>query len=225
MPKINLMVFCPDQKMRQALGYLFQETGIFNVLTETGLFEELLATGKNYQPELLLWACSCEKNATANMVSFKKNCPLTKIIYLTGITDIEEINKLPEVLKAGADGCLSLRMLPRDLIKTIEIIALEKYTCLSVYLKSQLDNLFTKLNKNGEKTKDPPEEKQKLTPREKEILHLLAQNYSNLEIAAQLHISEATVKTHVSSILINLKSKNRVQAVAAALNKGIIETL
>jgi len=224
MPEINLMVFCPSQMMRQALGNLFQAAGIFNVLTETGDFDELLAAGKNLQPEILLWACSYKENAAGNMIIFKKNCPLTSLIYLADSTDNEELAKLPEILRAEVDGCLSMRMLPRDLIKTMEIIILVKYTCLSAFFKSQLVNLLVKINEN-EKTKDPPGEKEKLTPREKEILQLLAQNYSNPEIAARLLISEATVKTHVSRILTKLKSKSRSQAVAAALNKGIIDRL
>lgn len=75
MPEINLMIFCPNQMMRQALGNLFQAAGIFNVLTETGVFEDLLAAGKNFQPEILLWACSYNENAAGNMVSFKKTAP------------------------------------------------------------------------------------------------------------------------------------------------------
>ena len=228
MPEINLMVFCPNQMIRQALGNLFQAAGIFNVLTETGVFEELLAAGKNFQPEILLWAYSYKENIAGNMVSFKKNCPLTTIIYLADSTDNEELAKLPEILKAGANGCLSLKMLPGDLIKTMEIIILEKYVCLSAFLKSQLLNIQLNINdnyNNEEKIKNLPEEKEKLTPREKEILHLLAQNYSNPEIAARLFISEATVKTHVSRILAKLKTKSRSKAVAAALNNGIIEKL
>lgn len=110
----------------------------------------------------------------------------------------------------------------------MEIIILEKYICLSAFLKSQLINIPLNTNENfenEEKTKNLPGENEKLTPREKEILHLLAQNYSNPEIAARLFISEATVKTHVSRILTKLKSKNRSQAVVAALNKGIIDKL
>ncbi len=228
MPEINFMVFCPNQMVRQALGNLFSQNDTFNILMETAVFEELLAVGKNNQPEILLWANSYKEKAIGNMASFKKNCPLTSIIYLADNTDNEELAKLPEILKAGADGCLSLRMLPRDLIKTMEIIILQKYICLSAFLKSQLLNIPLNIYvnyENEEKTKNLPEEKEKLTPREKEILHLLAQNCSNPEIAARLFVSEATVKTHVSRILAKLKAKNRAQAVAAALNKGIIEKL
>jgi len=228
MPESNFMVFCPNRIIRQALGNLFRQTGLFNVLMETGTFKELLAAGKNFQPEILLWAYSYKEKATGNMASFKKNCPLTTIIYLADSTDNEELAKLPEILKAGANGYLSLKMLPGDLIKTMEIITLEKYVCLSAFLKSQLLNIQLNVNdnyNNEEKIKNLPEEKEKLTPREKEILHLLAQNYSNPEIAAWLFISEATVKTHVSRILAKLKSKSRSKAVAAALNKGILEKL
>ena len=61
-----------------------------------------------------------------------------------------------------------------------------------------------------------------LTPRELEVLRLLAQGLSNAELATHLHLSEATVKTHVARILAKLAIRDRVQAVIVAYKSGLV---
>lgn len=74
---------------------------------------------------------------------------------------------------------------------------------------------------SGQGSNAPPVEK--LTPRETEVLHLLARGLPNKEIAAELSISQRTVKFHVSAILGKLGASNRTEAVALAARHGWID--
>ena len=83
--------------------------------------------------------------------------------------------------------------------------------------------LASKLLRHVSGKQETPPEVETLTPREREVLHLLAQGLQNKEIARELVITERTVKFHVSSILGKLDAGNRTEAVAIAAQAGLVE--
>jgi NarL family two-component system response regulator LiaR len=137
--------------------------------------------------------------------------PSTRVIVLTSFADDE---KVFPAIKAGATGYLLKDVSPGDLANAIRAVhAGETYLHPDITRKL-VDQLASP-------RADPRPEPDELTPRELEVLRLIAQGMNNREIAQALTISEKTVKTHVSNILGKLHLADRTQAAIYAHRHGV----
>lgn len=132
--------------------------------------------------------------------------PQVKIFILTTFDDDEYIS---QGMKFGAKGYL-LKDTPLEPLANAIRLIYAGHTHLGPGLFEKIINAS---NENtAEKKLTPPHELEELTPREKEVLRLIANGASNREISQQLFISERTVKNHVTSILTRLNLRDRTQA-------------
>ena len=123
-----------------------------------------------------------------------------------------------EAIRAGASGFL-LKDAPADeLIRAIRVVA-EGQALLAPTVTRRLVEEFASRPRPAER----PAAFSELTPRELEVLGLLARGLSNVEIAAELVVGDATVKTHVARILQKLDLRDRVQAVVLAYEAGLVQ--
>jgi DNA-binding NarL/FixJ family response regulator len=143
--------------------------------------------------------------------------PEVKVVILT---TFEQDDYIFGALSAGASGFLLKRTRPEELIAAIHTIAAGD-SLLSPSVTSRVIERMA-----GQPSPDPTRDArlQELTPREKEVLSLMARGLSNAEIAATLVIEESTVKTHVKRILAKLDARDRVQAVIFAYESGLSST-
>jgi DNA-binding NarL/FixJ family response regulator len=119
-------------------------------------------------------------------------------------------------VRAGASGFLLKDVEPAELVDAIRVVAAGN----SLFGPSATQHLVERFAELGPApTASSLEE---LTEREREILRLLAQGLSNAEIAERLFLSETTVKSHVSAVLHKLGVRDRVQAVIAAYESGLV---
>ena len=137
-----------------------------------------------------------------------------RILVLTTF-DLDEY--VYEALRAGASGFLLKDVRPGDLVDAVRLVAAGNALLGPTVTRRLLERFAADA---------PPVPDDgalaRLTEREREILRLLAAGLSNAEIAEQLVLSEATVKTHVSSVLRKLGVRDRVQAVIAAYDSGLV---
>ena len=123
-----------------------------------------------------------------------------------------------DALVAGASGFLLKDVAPEQLLAGIRIIA-QGDSLLSPAVTRRLIESFIR---DHQPTPQPPPGLDQLTPRELEILRLVARGLSNTEIADQLVVSSTTIKTHVARVLVKLGLRDRIQAVVLAYETGIV---
>ena len=141
----------------------------------------------------------------------------TRVLILTTF-DLDEY--VYDALAAGASGFLLKDVGPEQLTEGIRIVASGDALLAPTVTRRLIDELVAARRRETA----PPRELEALTPREREVLQLVAQGLSNAEIAELLVVEETTVKTHVSRLLAKLDLRDRVQAVIFAYEAGLVRS-
>ncbi|WP_270071232.1 response regulator [Streptomonospora mangrovi] len=127
-------------------------------------------------------------------------------------------------LEAGASGFLLKDARPTDLLSAIRAVHSGDAVVAPSTTRRLLNRFAGRLTaEDTGRPAAPPPALDALTPREREVLAVVAEGLSNGEIAARLCVSEATVKTHVRRILLKLGLRDRIQAVVLAYRTGLVE--
>lgn len=122
-------------------------------------------------------------------------------------------------LRAGASGFLLKDAAPAEIVNAIRsVVAGEAWLDPAVARR-----LIDEFAARPEPHTPTPAEMEQLTPREREVLSLMARGLSNADVAVELFISEATVKTHLARIMMKLGVREKAQAVAAAYQTGLVQ--
>ncbi|SEG56581.1 DNA-binding response regulator, NarL/FixJ family, contains REC and HTH domains [Nonomuraea solani] len=136
-----------------------------------------------------------------------------KVLILTTF-DLDEYAF--SAIKAGAAGFLLKDVPPADLVQAIRVVHEGEAVVSPSTLRRMLDRFAAQLP-----SQEPPPADE-LTPREREVLLMVARGLSNMEIAAGLEVAEATVKTHLGRVLAKLGLRDRAQVVVYAYEAGLI---
>ncbi|MBL7258275.1 response regulator [Paractinoplanes lichenicola] len=141
--------------------------------------------------------------------------PRPRVLVLTTFDTDEEAFA---ALQAGASGFLLKSVPPEELLSAIRVVASGEAVVAPRVTRRLLDRFAGRLVPTAGSPSPPAD----LTDREHEVLLLVAQGLSNLEIGARLQVAEATVKTHIGRILAKLGLRDRVQAVVFAYESGLV---
>ena len=139
-----------------------------------------------------------------------------KVVMLTTF-DMDEY--VYEALRAGASGFLLKDVPPEQLVIGIRSVASGDALLVPSVTKRVVEEF---VRRPPESARPPATELEELTERELEVLKLIARGLSNAEIARELYVSDATVKTHVARILMKLNLRDRVQAVVFAYENAVV---
>jgi DNA-binding NarL/FixJ family response regulator len=214
---VTSVVIADDQTLvRDGFRMILAAQADLEVLAEAGDGEAAVACVAEHRPDVVLMDVRMPKldgiEATRRIVELALP---TRVLVLTTF-DTEEV--VYDAMKAGASGFLLKSAPTARLLDAVRTISAGD-ALLEPSITRRLIEDFVRRPPPGQTV---PPETDGLTYRELEVLRLIARGLSNSEIAAQLVVSEATVKSHVNRLLTKLALRDRVQAVVFAYETGLV---
>jgi DNA-binding NarL/FixJ family response regulator len=209
MTTIGLLIVDDHPVVRDGLRGMFAADPQFAVLGEAGTGREAVAVAEALRPDVILMDLRMpEMNGVTAITMLRKRGVDAKVLVLTTYDTDSDV--LPAI-EAGATGYL-LKDTPRDELFRAVRAAARGEAVLSPSVATRL------MGQLRSPAREP------LSQRELEVLRLIARGSTNRDAAAQLFISEATVKTHLLHIYAKLGVNDRAAAVAAAFERGLLRT-
>jgi DNA-binding NarL/FixJ family response regulator len=206
-----------DQPLiRTGLRMILESQADFVVAGEGGDAAGAVELARTAQPDVLLMDVRMPGGDGVDAIAGALSAsPRTRIVMLTTF-DID--GYVYDSLRAGASGFLVKDLSPEDLIAGVRSVVRGNMLVAPAITRRLVERYVRRAPLDG-----GDDAIRMLTSREREVLSEIARGRSNAEIAGRLHLSEGTVKTHVSRLLAKLGLRDRVQAVIAAYELGFVE--
>jgi DNA-binding NarL/FixJ family response regulator len=216
-PPVRVLLVDDDDLMRAGLKAVLSSDSRVEVVGEAGSGREAVERVRALRPDLVLMDVRMpDLDGIAATREIIAAWPEVKVVILT---TFEQDDYIFGALNAGASGFLLKRSGPEELLAAIQTVAAGD----SLLSPSVTRTVIDRMARQPTPEIGPSRLLDSLTPREHEVLVLLARGLSNSEIAAELVIEESTVKTHVKRILMKLRLRDRIQAVVFAYESGLVQ--
>jgi DNA-binding NarL/FixJ family response regulator len=202
----RLLVVDDHEVVRQGLVALLDRRPNFQVVAEAGTVEEAMAQARLHQPDIVIMDVRLPDGSGVEACrEIRAELPDTRVIMLTSFPDDEAVLS---AIVAGAAGYLLKQIRARDLIAALEAVGRGE----SLLDPAVTERVLARVRQIA--TGEIHDELSGLTPQERKILLLVAEGMTNKAIAAEIFLSDKTVKNYVSSILAKLNLERRAQAAA-----------
>ena len=215
---IRVLLVDDDELMRAGLAAVLSSDPAVEVIGQASTGRLALERRRVEYPDLVLMDVRMPDldgiTATRRLLAA---APEVKVIILT---TFEQDEYIFGAIDAGASGFLLKRTRPEELLSAIHAVAAGDSLLSPSVTRIVLDHLARQPTSTPQSTRQLAE----LTPRELQVLELVAGGQSNREIAATLVIEESTVKTHIKRILLKLDLRDRIHAVIFAYETGLAQT-
>ena len=187
------------------------------VVGEANDGREALVQARELAPDVVLMDIRMPEldglEATRRLLGRDGDC---RVLILTTF-DLDEY--VYEAMKAGASGFLIKDVRPEQLADAVRVVSSGEALLAPVITRRLIEQFVSR----PRPTPGAPHQLEELSERELEVLKLIARGCSNDEIAVELFVTRATVKTHVTHILTKLRLRDRVQAVVLAYESGLVQ--
>ena len=213
---IRVLVVDDQQMVRAGFALILAAESDIDVVGEAANGEQAVRLARSLEPDVVLMDIRMPE-----MDGIEATRRLAKDLHTRSrvviLTTFDEDSYVFEALRAGASGFLLKDCSPEQLVDAIRVTAAGA-ALLAPAVTGRVIEEFAR----RPAARPAPPELASLTEREREVLLQLARGFSNAEIAAELYLSEATVKTHVTRLLAKLGLRDRVQAVIFAYESGLV---
>jgi DNA-binding NarL/FixJ family response regulator len=208
---LRLLVVDDHEVVRQGLVALLDRRPGFQVVAEAGTVEEAIAQARLHQPDIVVMDVRLPDGSGVEACrEIRAELPETRVIMLTSFPDDEAVLS---AIVAGASGYLLKQIRARDLVAALEAVGRGE----SLLDPAVTERVLERVRRMASGQSD--DELSVLTPQEQKILMLVAEGKTNKQIAADVFLSDKTVKNYVSSILSKLNLERRAQAAAFVANR------
>ena len=215
-PPLRVVIADDEVLVRTGFRVILQSEDDFEVVAEAENGEAAVSACRRCRPDVVLMDVRMPVmnglEATRRVLAAAPAC---RVIVLTTF-DLDEY--VYAAVAAGASGFLLKSVTAEQLAASIRLVAAGD-ALLAPSITRRLIERFAR--RDGAAA--APRKLQSLTDRERQVLILVARGLTNSELAGQLHLSEATVKTHVARIFSKLDLRDRVQAVVLAYESGLVQ--
>jgi DNA-binding NarL/FixJ family response regulator len=213
---LRVVLVDDDDLMRAGLRAVLSTDESIAIVGEAGDGRQAVARTREHRPDVVLMDVRMpDMDGIAATAAIVESVPDTRVLILTTFSDDEYVLG---ALHAGASGFLLKRTRPEQLIAALHTVAAGD----SLLSPSVTATVISRLVSQPRRDPGAQRRLHALTPRERDVLHLVARGLSNAEIAGRLRIEESTVKTHTKRILAKLRLRDRVQAVIFAYEAGLV---
>lgn len=214
MDKISVVVVDDHPIFLAGLQQLFKKQPDFELVGVAENAAQLEVVLTQATPSVILMDIEMpEQDGISATVFVRKHAPGTKVVMLTGYDNPDLIFR---ALKAGAVGYLLKNTRSKEVLDTLRRVAAGE-----LFLNPELASKFLREFQRDQEVEEVRRLVQTLTPREEEVLRLVATGANNREISQRLFISELTVKMHLASIFRKLQVNDRTKAAILALKAGL----
>ena len=208
--RIRVMLADDHAAVREALAVLINGQPDMQVIAQAGSGDEALARAREARPDIAVLDVSMPAMSGLEVTTALRDAiPATRILMLTRHGDYHHVQ---ELLRAGANGYVLKQSSSVELLQAIRTVASGK-SFLDPLVADQIAQHYA-ADADGHRVGDEP------SPREMEVLRLLARGYANREIAAELGISVKTVDAHKANGMSKLGMSSRIELVKFALLQG-----
>ena len=215
---IRVLLVDDDELMRAGLAAVLSSDPTVKVVGQASTGRLALDRVRAVHPDLVLMDVRMpDLDGIAATRRLLDAAPEVKVIILT---TFEQDDYIFDAIDAGAAGFLLKRTRPEELLSAIHAVAAGDSLLSPSVTRVVLQHLARQPSSTPQSSRQLAE----LTPRELQVLKLIAGGHSNREIAASLVIEESTVKTHIKRILTKLDLRDRIHAVIFAYETGLAQT-